>query len=869
MRRDGRLPVGRQVVLVLVALFALLVIGGGSGAGALPTGFQETTVFSGLTNPSAIEFAADGRVFVAEKSGRIKVFDGLTDSSPDVFGDLSTNVHNFWDRGMLGFALDPAFTTGRPYVYVLYTYDAPIGGSPPTWGDGCATPPGATGDGCVVSARLSRLTAAGNFMTGAEQVLINDWCQQYPSHSIGSLAFGADGALYVSGGDGASFNFTDWGQDGNPLNPCGDPPGGVGAALTPPSAEGGALRSQDLRTTSDPTSLDGAILRVDPDTGAGLPDNPLASSSDANARRIIAYGVRNPFRLTVRPGTSEVWFGDVGWSTWEEINRIADPLGSVENFGWPCYEGSGTQSGYDNANLNICENLYAQPGGVVAPYFAYSHSAKVVTGETCPTGSSSPAGVAFYTGGPFPDSYDGALFFADYSRDCIWVMFPGGNGLPDASTRATFQAPAANPVDLQVGPDGALYYADFDGGTIRRIAYALNQPPIASATGSPTNGPAPLTVDFDGSGSSDPEGGPLTYSWDLNGDGTFGDSTAVKPTYTYTDPGTYGARLRVTDAQNQSATSAPVTITANNTPPTAAILTPAAGTTWKVGDLISFSGSATDDQQGTLPASGLSWELLQQHCPSNCHTHPIQTWSGAASGSFSTPDHEYPSYLDLRLTATDEGGLTDTETLRLDPRTVLLSFQSSPSGLQLTVGSSSSTTPFPREVIEGSSNSISAPSPQTLNGTSYGWVSWSDGGAQIHNVVANAAATYTASYQAVPPAESANLALTKTGALSGSSAVWSLRVNNLGPNAAQNVAVTDTLPSRASYVSAPGCTYNGATRTVRCEVASLAQSAAASFTITTSITGKGSGWITNTAQVSSSTPDPSTVNNSASARVKR
>ena len=105
-------------------------------------------------------------------------------------------------------------------------------------------------------------------------MLIEDWCQQYPSHSIGSLAFGADGALYVSGGDGASFNFVDYGQDGAPVNPCGDPPGGVGAMLTPPTAEGGALRSQDLRTTGDPTGLNGAILRVDPATGAGAPRQP-------------------------------------------------------------------------------------------------------------------------------------------------------------------------------------------------------------------------------------------------------------------------------------------------------------------------------------------------------------------------------------------------------------------------------------------------------------------------------------------------------------------------------------------------------------------------------------------------------------------
>jgi glucose/arabinose dehydrogenase len=176
-------------------------------------------------------------------------------------------------------------------------------------------------------------------------VLINDWCQQYPSHSIGSLGFGADGRLYVSGGDGASFNFTDYGQDGNPLNPCGDPPLGVGGTLTPPTAEGGALRSQDLATTSDPTSLDGAILRLDPDTGVAAGDNPLASSSDPNTQRIIAYGLRNPSRFTIRPGTSEVWLGDVGWNTWEEIHRVADPFGTVENFGGPATRAAAASPG--------------------------------------------------------------------------------------------------------------------------------------------------------------------------------------------------------------------------------------------------------------------------------------------------------------------------------------------------------------------------------------------------------------------------------------------------------------------------------------------------------------------------------------------
>src|SRR2546430_13703809 len=117
----------------------------------LPYGFQETAVFSGLTQPTAFKFAPDGRVFVAEKSGLIKVFDSLSDPTPTVFADLRTNVYNFWDRGLLGLALDPNFPT-NPYVYVLYAYDHQLGSSsaPPYWGtpgatsDPCPTPPGPT-----------------------------------------------------------------------------------------------------------------------------------------------------------------------------------------------------------------------------------------------------------------------------------------------------------------------------------------------------------------------------------------------------------------------------------------------------------------------------------------------------------------------------------------------------------------------------------------------------------------------------------------------------------------------------------------------------------------------------------------------------
>ena len=120
----------------------------------------------------------------------------------------------------------------------------------------------------------------------SEHVLIDDWCQQYPSHAGGGLGFGADGYLYFSGGDGAAWHFDDYGQDGDPVNPCGDPPGGVGGTQTIPTAEGGRLRAQDLRTPGDPVGLNGSLIRIDPITGDAAPGNPLAGHADANARRM-------------------------------------------------------------------------------------------------------------------------------------------------------------------------------------------------------------------------------------------------------------------------------------------------------------------------------------------------------------------------------------------------------------------------------------------------------------------------------------------------------------------------------------------------------------------------------------------------------
>jgi hypothetical protein len=223
----------------------------------------------------------------------------------------------------------------------------------------------------------------------------------------------------------------------------------------------------------------------------------------------------------------------------------------------------------------------------------------------------------------------------------------------------------------------------------------------------------------------------------------------------------------VTDGHGATDISDPITITAGNTAPTATVNTPTSTTRWAVGDTISFSGSATDREQGTLPASALSWEVILHHCttPTTCHTHQIQTFTGIASGSFTAPDHSYPSYLELKLTATDSGGLTGTDSVRLDPLTVDLTIAASPAGkgLQVTLNGETATAPLVRTEIKNSSNSLGTPSPQTVGGATYVFSSWSDGGARSHNITATATATYTATFVLANPNVTINDGTVGTG----------------------------------------------------------------------------------------------------------
>ena len=704
------------------------VIGGGAAASddsfAVPEHFQDIVVWGGLTLPTAVRFAPDGRVFIAEKSGIIKVFDDLQDITPTVFADLSAQVQDFNDRGLNGFAIDPEFPA-RPYVYAFFAVDAPPGLTPPVYNDDCDV------DDCIVLSRLVRLTASGNTAISQEILLESEWwCEISAHHSAGNLAFGLDGYLYVSHGDGGTANYTDWGQ----TNGCpGDPP-----------QEGGSMRSQDLLTPADAISFDGTILRIDPDTGAAAPDNALVGGSVADDDQIIAYGLRNPFRFAFDRNTGRLWIGDVGWNDFEEINAIESVTGTPPNFGWPCYEGIPRQPSYDAADLPVCESLYAS-GPVAGPYFTYNHNLT----------TSAVTGIVVYRGTNFPAAYDGALFFSDYGKRFIRVMMPAANGLPDTAAVSDFVLNNVAAVDLQIGPEGALYYVDIVAGTVSRVSYFfVNTPPNAVIDANKTFGPLPLTIDFSAAGSTDPDDDAMTYAWDLDGDGQFDNSTQIAPTATYVSSGAITVGLRVTNSQDAGA-SKTLVVHPGNTPPSPTITAPAPGTLFQAGETIVFSGSASDAESGAIGAAGLSWLVTLKHCavgnPSDCHSHFAQQLNGVAGGTITMPDHEYPAFLEMRLTATDPQGLSAETTTEIHPETTTISFTSNPSGLKIAVYSSVVATPFTRTVMVGAQTTISAVTPQTIGATTHTFSSWSDGGAQTHTITAGSLPqTFTATFSSAP-----------------------------------------------------------------------------------------------------------------------
>lgn len=660
---------------------------------ALPSGFVIEVAVSGLQFPTAFARLPDGRLLITEKSGQVRVFKNGA-LLPTPFIDLSARVNTHQDRGLLSIAVDPDFEANG-LVYLAYTYDDDD-----------------VDDTGPKTARVARYTAVGDTASPASEFIllgtvVGSTCNAFPSgtdcipsesasHTVGDMKFAPDGTLFVTTGDGARFDAVD--DD--------------------------ALRALDL------DSLAGKVLRITR-TGQGLSTNPFWNGqAGANRSKVWAYGLRNPYRFNLRPENGVPYLGDVGWTTYEEVNAAT----AGANLGWPCYEGPFRQPGYEPKA--VCQALYARgPSAVRMPLYHWDR-----------TLGSTATGGTFYTGTLYPSSWHGVYFFGDYSRRWISALRVDENDNLVPGSVTSFATDLGPLVDIELGPDGQLYYIEIMAGQLRRIRYtAGNTPPTAMASATPLEGYPPMLVRFSSAGSMDPDGDALQYTWDF-GDGS-PTSNLPHPEHTYRTPGSFTARLTVNDGRGGS-NSATVRLSAGNRAPVPTITSPSSSFLFKVGDVVSYSGSARDPEDGDIPASRLAWNLTLHHCSgTNCHTHPYTSSTGA-SGSFTVTDHGDEIFFEITLTATDSSGLTGSATVMLHPQTVQLTLQSSPPGLQLVFDGTLEAAPLTRTAIAGSSHTLIAPSPQGGNVFS----TWSDGGAREHVILAGTAnATYTATFTPSDP----------------------------------------------------------------------------------------------------------------------
>jgi hypothetical protein len=273
---------------------------------------------------------------------------------------------------------------------------------------------------------------------------------------------------------------------------------------------------------------------------------------------------------------------------------------------------------------------------------------------------------------------------------------------------------AANPVDVEPGPDGDLYYVDFDGGTIHRISYAPTNTCSASdygadyynntslagdpvltrcesaidyswGTGSP--GPGVDADDFSARWTAGVSFAPGSYTFTATVDDgirVFVDGSLLIDHWgdqaspaTYTAPTTLSAGVHEVRVEYYKATGEAVahvswSLDEADAPPEPVIDAPSPTLSYASGREIDFQGEATDPEDGPLPQSALSWTLLIHHCttPTQCHVHVVQHWTGTDGETLNAPDHDYPSHLELVLRATDSLGATQTTNVTLDPRTV-------------------------------------------------------------------------------------------------------------------------------------------------------------------------------------------------------
>ncbi|MER6830703.1 carbohydrate-binding protein [Streptosporangium sp. NPDC000563] len=606
------------------------------------------------------------------------------------------NVYTHDEEGLQGIAADPAFATNR-YVYVYYSprLSTPSGDAPTT---GSA----ATFDQWKGHLNLSRFTLKSDntLDMASEKVVLqvaNDRGQC--CHVGGDIDFDAAGNLYLTTGD-----------DTNPFESNSYAPIDERTDRNPQfDAQRSSANTNDLR---------GKVLRIKPqaDGTYTIPSGNLFPPGTAKTRpEIYAMGLRNPFRMSVDKATGIVYLGDYGPDAGSS-NSSRGPSGQVEfnritapgNYGWPYCTGTNTTaetyneytfpSGPSQAKYNCTggptNNSFRNTGLTTLPAAKPSwirYGGDAGSPPEFGSGSESPMGGPVYrydanlnSSVKFPQTLNGRFFAGEYGRRWIKAIEVTSSGAPGEIS--AFPWTGTQVMDMSFGPDGALYVLDYGTGSGNQALYRIeyigggNRNPIARAAANKTSGAAPLAVTFSSAGSSDPEGGALTYSWNFGNGAT---STAANPTYTYTTNGTYTATLTVRDPGGLTGT-ANVTITVGNTAPTVNFVQPVNGQLFSFGDTVPFQVNVSDPEDGTIDCSKVTVTYLLGH---DSHAHQITSRTGC-SGSIAVPtDGEHDSAANIYgvfvASYTDKAGLTTESTRTLQPRHRQAEHFGAQSGVQL------------------------------------------------------------------------------------------------------------------------------------------------------------------------------------------
>jgi PKD repeat protein/type 1 glutamine amidotransferase len=633
---------------------------------SLTSGFEKVTLDSNTNNPMELDIAPDGRVFYLERDGRLRIIKPDTQTTVTA-ATLSVFTGN--EDGLLGLTLDPNFATNR-WVYLYYS---PAGGA--------------------ARNLLSRFTINGDTLDlASEKILLQvDTQRNTCCHAGGTMTFDSAGNLYLGTGDNT-----------NPFESGG---------YSPLDERAGRQDFDAQRTSGNTNDLRGKVIRIRPEASGTytVPAGNLFAPGTAQTRaEIFAMGLRNPFRIGVDPQTNVLYVADYGPDAGQASadrgpgNTVEwNIVGQAGNYGWPYCTGK-----------NAAYRDYTFPSGPSGPAFdcaAPVNNSPNNTGQTnLPPalaatvdydydanpafpeigGGGAPMAGPVYRFDPslastrkWPAYYDGKAIFGEWNQSKMYTMQVSADGrsLVDINQLLTGMS-TIRPMDFDFGPDGALYLIEWGSGFggnnddsgIYRIDYrAVDPAPIAVASAQPVSGRAPLTVQFDSTGSRDPQGQTIQYAWTF-GDG--GTSTLANPSHTYTTNGNFTAQLTVTDPGGRSAV-ANVPITVGNTAPVVTLTLPPNGGFFDWGAQVNYTVTVTDPEDGTIDCSRVVLQYMLGH---DEHAHPLQQKTGCSGSIQTSLDSGHSGdaniFAVLEATYTDLGGtggaapLTGRSLVQLQPK---------------------------------------------------------------------------------------------------------------------------------------------------------------------------------------------------------